>query len=140
VYRNGSWQRERRAFPRSVITYVSTNRFDFVFPKLERRSAEPFLQNPHTETVAIDQLGYQIVVEEIIEQYGAQNVQFRHAMFELIQVDPPLYNYYNIVNGFQDEFSVRTDLPDYTNIRGGVGVFGSFTVDSVLVSLPSSFQ
>ncbi|HWP83517.1 MAG TPA: DUF4249 family protein [Bacteroidota bacterium] len=139
VTQNNTVRRERRAFPQSVIIYASTNRYDFVYPKLERRSAEPFLQNLHTETVIIDQLGYQMVLEDIIEQYGADNLRFQHVLFELIQVDPPLYNYYNIVNGFQDEFSIRTDLPDYTNIRGGIGVFGSFTVDTLLVSLPSRF-
>jgi hypothetical protein len=53
----------------------------------------------------------------------------------LTQVEDNLYKYYNIVNGFQDEFSIRTDLPDYTNIRGGVGLFGAMTEDSVVVDL-----
>ncbi len=42
---------------------------------------------------------------------------------------------YNIVNGFQDPYSVREDQPDYTNIVGGLGVFGAMVEDSVVVDL-----
>jgi hypothetical protein len=64
---------------------------------------------------------------------GAEGcVQFRQAVFYLIQFDAPLWNYYNVANMSQDKFSVRTDEPDYTDIKNGIGVFGSMTVDSTL--------
>ncbi|HEY6953375.1 MAG TPA: DUF4249 family protein [Bacteroidota bacterium] len=51
----------------------------------------------------------------------------------LIQVDQSLYTYFNVANGFQDKFSIRTDQPDYSNIRNGLGIFGSFNVDSTII-------
>jgi hypothetical protein len=57
------------------------------------------------------------------------------ATYILTQVEPNLYMYYNLANGFQDEFSIRTDQPDYSNIQGGFGVFGAMTVDTVRVDL-----
>ncbi len=139
VFKNGSWIPERREFPVSVILSGGTNVDVMVYPKLERRSSEAYLQNFETETVVIDQLGYQMLLESIFSDYGSGNLKFRYVLFELNQVDPHLYSYYNIANGFQDEFSIRTDLPDYSNIRGGVGVFGSFMVDTSIVRLLERF-
>ncbi len=74
------------------------------------------------------------VLTQILNQYGNDAV-FRLAKFYCIQVDTNLYNYYNIANGFQDAYSTRTDQPDFTNIPNGLGVFGSFNVDSVYYNL-----
>lgn len=41
-----------------------------------------------------------------------------------------LYGYYKAVRGFEDPVSVRQDMPNVTNIRGGVGVFGAVYSDS----------
>ncbi len=51
-------------------------------------------------------------------------------------LEPHAYNYYQVSRGFNDPFSVRVDLPDYTNILGGFGVFGGMLVDSVFVRTP----
>jgi hypothetical protein len=49
------------------------------------------------------------------------------------QVEENLYKYYNLANGFQDPYSIRTDQPDFSNIQGGLGIFGAMTLDSVRV-------
>ncbi len=77
---------------------------------------------------------YVQVLTNILNKYGT-DVVFKRARFYCIQVDPNLYNYYNIANGFQDAYSTRTDQPDFTNIRNGLGVFGSFNVDSISYDL-----
>jgi hypothetical protein len=64
------------------------------------------------------------------------NVRFKRAVFFLIQFDEQWYKYYATANLFQDKLSVRVDPPDYSNVRGGEGFFGSFRVDSVVVPLP----
>jgi hypothetical protein len=139
VLKSGVWVRERREFPVSVVVFAGTNDRIFVYPKLERRSSEPYRENPETETVVVDRLGYLLVVNQIVNQYGSDNVRFRHVVFQLNQVDRHLYSYYNVVNGFQDQYTIRTDTPDYTNIQGGVGVFGAFMVDSVRIPIPERF-
>jgi len=52
-------------------------------------------------------------------------------------VEPALYNYYGIANGFRDPNTIRVDEPDFTNIAGGVGVFGGFVQDTLVVALPA---
>jgi hypothetical protein len=52
----------------------------------------------------------------------------------LTQVDANLYTYYHIVNGFQDEITIRTDQPDISSIQGGVGMFGAMAVDTARIS------
>lgn len=64
------------------------------------------------------------------------NVRFKRAVFYLIQFDENWYKYYAAVNLFQDRLGVRLDPPDYSNIQGGYGLFGSFRVDSTVIPLP----
>lgn len=78
---------------------------------------------------------YVEMIQSVIRTYGLNGIKFTRAIFYLVEVDNALYNYYSVANGFQDNFSIRTDQPDYTNINGGVGVFGSFAVDTVVVGL-----
>jgi hypothetical protein len=64
------------------------------------------------------------------------DVTFSRAVFYLMQFDGPLWNYWNVSNGFHDRYSIRIDDPEYTNITGGAGVFGSVVVDSTVLPLP----
>jgi hypothetical protein len=41
------------------------------------------------------------------------------------EFDFPLSRYYASVNGYLDAYSVRLDETVFTNITGGIGVFGS---------------
>ena len=65
-------------------------------------------------------------------QPAQECVQFQQAVFYLVQFDTPLWNYYKLANAYQDQYSVRTDEPDYTNLKNGIGVFGSMAVDSLV--------
>lgn len=76
----------------------------------------------------------------ILERYPASPITFRRVVFQLVQVEPALYDYYSITNGFQDPFSIRLDQPLRTNIEGGYGVFGGYTLDSLVFSLPAQFE
>ncbi len=97
-----------------------------VFSQLQR------LVDPRT-TVAFPVTNYAQTFAQLTAQYGAKIIP-KKAKFYLIEVDESAYDYYNVVNGFQDKFSIRTDQPDYSNIRNGLGVFGSFNVDSLVIN------
>ncbi len=75
---------------------------------------------------------YLQVIADLTNQY-ATRILLKYAKFYLVQTDESLYNYYSIANGFQDKYSIRTDQPDFTNIQNGYGVFGSFSIDSLIV-------
>lgn len=80
---------------------------------------------------------YRYAIADVQKRYTAANVRFRRVILYLTLVDEHMYKYYYIVHGFFDPYSVRTDEPDYSNVAGGVGVVGSYTFDSLSVSLPS---
>ena len=46
--------------------------------------------------------------------------------FELIIMDQNLTSYYLITNNILDTYSVKLDESEYSNIEGGIGIFGSF--------------
>lgn len=47
-------------------------------------------------------------------------------VFTLLIFNESISNYYSTTNGFLDDFTVRIDETDYTNIKGGFGIFGTF--------------
>lgn len=65
---------------------------------------------------------------------STQNIQVVGTAYSL---DTYLYAYYQTVRGFDDPVSVRQDKPDFTNIDGGIGVFGAISTDSVRISYNS---
>jgi hypothetical protein len=64
-------------------------------------------------------------------------VRWRRALFIVSQTDRHFFSYYSISNGFRDPNSIRIDRPDYSNIIGALGVFGSLTSDTLAISLPA---
>ncbi len=64
------------------------------------------------------------------------NVRYLRAVITLTQFDAPLYEYYTFVNQYRDRVSVQSNEAEYSNIQGGIGVFGSMTVDSTVIPLP----
>lgn len=122
-------KRNREEIPSAVFTGDGSS-FQFDYPILTRRNDTPYL----TYEIAYFGLNaYKAFLVDVKSRYGA--ITITGATYVLTQVDRNLYTYFNLANGFQDSFSIRTDLPDYTNIRGGVGVFGSMVEDSVYVDL-----
>lgn len=53
------------------------------------------------------------------------NYTIQSFVFELIEFDTPLSYYYSSINGYLDNYSIRLDELTYSNINGGLGVFGS---------------
>jgi len=98
-----------------------------VFPQLQR-AVDP------RPVVSFPESNYLQILTDLTDQHQTK-IELKTAKFYLIQVDESLYNYYNIVNGFRDKYSIRTDQPDFTNIQNGLGVFGSFSTDSLVIRL-----
>lgn len=48
------------------------------------------------------------------------------AVLSLLVFDEELSRYYSTTNGFLDDYTVRLDETDYTNIEGGFGIFASY--------------
>jgi hypothetical protein len=67
------------------------------------------------------------------------NYTVEKAVFRLFVLDKNLAAYYSSQRTFLDEFSVRFTQPDFTNITGGLGVFGTYTVKKLDVQLDNSY-
>lgn len=137
VLENGVWVSRRAEVPSSVRT--QGDEMELLYPKLIRRTTTPSPIRPEEqENVLFSRSGYRAALAQIYLQYTSPKVRLTSGVFILTQVEPNLYNYYNIVSGFQDEFSIRTDLPDYSSIQGGLGIFGAMAIDSTVIEIPQN--
>jgi len=104
--------------------------YEYDYPMLVRRITDRYLVY---EIVYFNLDAYKALLQDLEMKYG--EIQLTNGTFILTQVESNLYKYYNLANGFQDDFSIRTDLPDYSNVAGGFGVFGAMRDDSVAFDL-----
>jgi hypothetical protein len=122
--------RHQEEIPQSVLSGGGIA-YQFEYPKLTRRDENNRSGLYRIEYFTLD--AYKTFLVDLKSRYGA--ITLSGATYVLTQVDRNLYIYYNLVNGFQDPFSIRTDLPDFTSIQGGLGLFGALVEDSLRVSL-----
>ncbi len=126
VYIGQSLIQERLEVPSGTIS-PGSNIVQLTYPTLEQRPSD-------SQTSAIfSHDAFVGLLNDLASQ--CTTFQITGATFILTQVESNLFKYYNIVNGFQDPYSIREDLPDYTNIVGGYGVFGAMVEDSLVVDL-----
>ena len=102
-----------------------------IYPTLTRRPNA----SSSSVTLVFAHDAYLGILRSLEGQFGTRFFRLTGATFILTQVEPNLYGYYNVVNGFRDPYSIRMDQPDFTNISGGVGVFGGMVEDSIVVNL-----
>lgn len=135
VLQDSTWVRMRTEVPKFVFIVDTTQYYGF--PKLVRRGSAPGPPGSlQLEGSMFFVTAYKAKVNELQRQYG-NGLWIRRALFVLTQVEKNLYTYYNITNGYQDAISIRTDLPDWTNINGGLGLFGAMVTDSVYYDIPN---
>jgi hypothetical protein len=126
------WKPERVEIPMFMLTgdttvYMST------FPKLERIGSSPAITTYYVAA-------YIMTLSRVKNAHPNTGLLFRRVVLRALQAESNLYDYYNVVNGFRDPASIRIDEPDYSNVRGAYGLFGAYTVDSLVHPLPSLFK
>lgn len=129
----GTWVQRREEMATRVSVF-GDNLKVYEYPRLARRTSPAGSPGSLAyERAVFSREAYQ----EKLNDLGAQHPSLRlvGALLILTQVEPNLYTYYNLANGFQDEYSIRQDLPDWSNIMGGYGVFGAMVEDSAYISL-----
>ena len=119
----------RTEVPKAIRSSTESG-FVYDYPLLTRRVTNQYLVY---EVVYFSLDAYKAFLLDQVAMYG--EIKMTSATYIMTQVESNLYKYYNLSNGFLDEFSIRTDLPDYSNISGGYGVFGAMRDDSVVVDL-----
>lgn len=61
------------------------------------------------------------------------------AILEVLVMDKNLGNYYGSTEGFLDDYSVRLDEVVFSNIQGGLGVFGAYLISSRKMNIEDNF-
>lgn len=133
-FAEGSTWVQRREEMASRVSIYGDNLKSYEYPKLVRRTSPAGSPGSLAyERTVFSREAY----KEKLNDLGAKHPHLRlvGALLILTQVEPSLYTYYNLANGFQDEYSIRQDLPDWSNIKGGYGVFGAMVEDSAYISL-----
>jgi hypothetical protein len=127
---------ERREVPSSLI--VTSSDIRPAYPTIRGTTSERATGQSSYELFEYEANAYRYLLQRLYETYGRSDLRFRRAVLTVTVVDRHLFTYYFLVNGFFDPYTVRTDLPDHSNVRGGVGIVGSYAVDSLVVDLPPS--
>jgi hypothetical protein len=135
VLEGNSWVTHRQEMPSIRLLYGDGTKV-YLFPVVRRRLSSGLIKDKEeNEMFVFDKKAYFEKIGEILGRYPVGTVHIKRALMVLTQVDRDLYAYSKRVNGFEDPFSIRTDLPDYTNISGGHGIFGAMVDDSATVDI-----
>jgi hypothetical protein len=116
---NGIWFEQTEEVPRSLISLS-----DVLFPVVVQTQGQGENLKWPLATLSYTFAG-------IIKRFEMNHITFKRVILQLRQYDENLFNYYQIVNSFHDPRSIRVDVPDYTNIPNGLGVFGAYTVEEL---------
>ena len=128
VLQDTVWIPKRMEVPLSYIKGVTPSLDAAFYPSLQRIDGPIFIQ-------AWSGAAFNAVRDYLFNSYPSSQLRLRRARFISTLVDDNIYNYYKVVNGFEDQLSIRTDRPDYTNIVGGAGIFGVCAVDTLSYGL-----
>lgn len=136
--------------PRFVIVYRITENG---VPGPNRRIEVPFrtanlngVEQPYYPVITgSNQIRFQqSLFDETMRELGKTvankaDVTVFGAVLELIVFDESLSIYLSSTNGYFDEYTIRVDENDFTNIKDGFGIFGSFIKQQSGVVLENSY-
>jgi hypothetical protein len=112
-YVKGSTQERKWPVP---LFYTSENGVDTdVYPKQTK-----------TNYVNISMETIEKVINEIPQGDYKKNYSISALEVEVVVYDENLTTYYLSLQNGLDAFTVRLDNPDYSNVQGGYGIFGSY--------------
>jgi hypothetical protein len=68
-----------------------------------------------------------------------KNYKIEKAYFRLLAMDAGLATFYSAQKIYLDEFSVRLNQPEISNITGGLGVFGTYTIKNIELEVQPAY-
>lgn len=134
--RDVGWKAQRIEIPQTILSGTDLTNMKAIYPQLIKRTS---LGSGINTVASFPFSVYTKIIYFLRQIYHTDDIRFKQAALLLIQTESELYNYVSVVNGFFDPKSIRLDQPEYTNIKGGLGLFGGFVVDSTKYDLPPNF-
>ena len=92
-----------------------------VYPTFAR---VPFAVGTSTAETVYPRELYRQTIARIVNANPQGSVVVTATHYTLTQIDDALYDYYYVRNGPKDTSTLRLDVPDFTNVTGGLGVIG----------------
>ena len=127
------WRRRRVEIPQDLRLNEATGDVEFVYPTPIPRGSRA-LGASGLEEVLFRVGAYREIIARLNAEFPTGTLRFAKAIFVLTQLDDALYAYYSITHGFPGSATIRLDEPDYSNIQGGLGIFGMSTEHTVNVT------
>jgi hypothetical protein len=104
------------------------------YPQLTSRNADRMV-------ITFKNSVYKAVLQSLASgRYKSNKLIFNRVVFQFLQADKNLFNYYSTTHAFRDVQSIRLDEPLFSNISGGFGVVGAYSLDSLVHLLPENFN
>ena len=95
------------------------------YPSFER---VPVVVGTATTSTLYPRALYAQTVARLLNGSPGSTVMVTGAHYSLTQIDDALYDYYYVRNGPKDTSTLRLDVPDFTNVAGGLGVIGCMQI------------
>ncbi len=135
VLKGTEWVQERAEVPLSFYGPLSKDLRYATYPELTVRPSR------NQTSVVFGKPLYKAVLTHIAdEKYKSHKLIFKWVVFQFMQVDKNLFNYYNTVHYYRDPHSMRLDEPAFSNVSNGYGLVGAYTLDSLVHLLPENFS
>lgn len=120
------WQRRRVEIPQNLRLNEGTGGVEFIYPTPVPRGSRT-LGASGLEEVLFRVGAYREIIARLNAEFPTGTLRYAKALFVLTQMDDALYAYYSITHGFPNSVTIRLDEPDYSNVQGGLGIFGMST-------------
>lgn len=118
-------------FPKLEIVYYDAINKKYCFKEVASKyisrngSTEPYYPAYQlTKSVSFDYDAVDSAMTVIAKSDPERKNEIYYLIGSVLEFDEPLSNYYSGLHGKVDRFSIRLDEGLYTNITGGIGVFG----------------
>jgi hypothetical protein len=131
---NGAWVVKRLEVPSSLREADGQP----VYPGFISAGSDRFPGAPLRVRAPFSAAAYARTLAAISGSAPAGSVMVESANFVLTQLDEALFAYRVVAAGQTNSGSLRLDEPDYTNIPGGLGVFGCSSEQTSSVDLTQS--
>jgi hypothetical protein len=126
---NDTWVRKREEFPLSK--HVGHERIDF-YPGPE------FIEENPMYFDIIDEVITRCINTKILPLAAKDDIKIIDGRIIIENYDISFAKYITALNGLYDRFTVRLDQLDFSNISNGMGIFGAYRADTIVVFESSS--
>ncbi len=133
VLKGSEWVEERIEVP---ISSADSSSYSLDFPRYPDLTVAP---NTSQLGLLYRNGYYKGIINKLNSRYSNMRIIFKWATIVVLQTDKNLYDYYSVSHASRDPFSIRLDEPMVSQVTGGLGMIGAYSVDSTVNLLPENF-